>query len=155
MRVGEAERLHRTVTQGLGSAFGHHLDGKATVEVRRRRLPLVKAGLVAGEQFANKNLILLARQRAVDVIRARSTGSGLVVARLKPRLFQVNAVAMDNRCNGIEKSKLPFARPASDCSGESGRGERACRDDDVAPIIGRRGNLSALERDQGVSAERG
>src|SRR5262249_10485144 len=103
----------------------------------------------------NKNLILLARQRAVDVIRARATRSGLVVARLKPRLFEVNAVAMDNRCNGIEKSKLLFAGPAGDCSGESGRGEWAGRDDDVAPIIGRGGTFSALERDQGVSAERG
>src|SRR5215470_10845131 len=103
----------------------------------------MKTGLVAGEQFANKNLILFARQRAVDVIRARATRAGLVVARLKPCLLQVNAVAMDDWCNGVEKSKLLFAGPAGDCSGESRRGERAGCDNDVVPIIGRCDNFSA------------
>src|ERR1700751_2841695 len=115
----------------------------------------MKAGLVAGEQFTNKNLILLARQRAVDVIRARAARTGLVVTRLKPRLLQVNAVAVDDRCNGVEKSKLLFAGPACDCSRESGRSERSGCDDDDVPIVGRRDNFSALKRDQGVAGEGG
>src|SRR5262249_7792186 len=110
----------------------------------------MKGCLVAGEQFTNKNLILLARQRTVDVVRTRATRPGLVVARLKPRLRQVNAIAMHDGCNGVKKSKLLCGGPSCDCGGERGRGERAARDDDVVPIIGRCDNFSALKRDQWV-----
>src|SRR4051794_23031956 len=46
VRIGQAERLHRSVPQRLASALGHYLDRQAAVEIGRR-LPLVKADLVA------------------------------------------------------------------------------------------------------------
>ncbi len=36
MRVGETDRLHRPVAQRLGPSLGHHLDGKAALEIGRR-----------------------------------------------------------------------------------------------------------------------
>src|SRR5207244_4421283 len=46
-RIGEAERLHRPMAQGVGAALSHYLDGQAAVEVGR--LPVVEGDLVAGE----------------------------------------------------------------------------------------------------------
>ena len=36
VRVGQADRLHRPVAQGLAAALGHHLDRQAAVEIGRR-----------------------------------------------------------------------------------------------------------------------
>ena len=58
MRVGEAERLHRAVTQGFAAALGHHFDRQAAVEIGRRRLEIVKCGLFAGKQRIDEGVVL-------------------------------------------------------------------------------------------------
>ena len=84
VRIGQAERLHRPVAQRLAPALGHHLDRQAAVEIGRRRFPVLELGLLAGEQRVDEGVVLLARQRAIDVVGAGAAGAGLVVARLEP-----------------------------------------------------------------------
>ena len=70
MRVGEAERLHRTVSQGFAATFRHHFDRQAAVEIRRRRLEIAEADFLAGEKRIDEGVVLVVRQRAIDVIGA-------------------------------------------------------------------------------------
>ena len=49
MRVGEADRLHRTMRQRLAAALRHHLDGQAALEIGRRCFPILERGLLAGD----------------------------------------------------------------------------------------------------------
>ena len=83
MRVGEPERFHRAVAQRLTPALGHDLDRQAAVEIGRA-FPFMEGGLVAGDQRVDEGLVLRTRQRAIDVVDTRATGTGLVVARLEP-----------------------------------------------------------------------
>ena len=137
MRIGQAKRLHRPVPQRLEATFRHYLDREAAVEVRCCRFPIMKACFVASEQFGDKSFILLARQRAVDVISACTPGTRFIVARLEPGLRQVDAVAMDDRGDGVEESELLFTGQLYDRSGKIGRGQRAGCDDDAVPLVRR------------------
>ncbi len=47
--VGKADRLHRPVSEGLGPAFGHHLDRQAALEIWDL-LPVVMLVRLAGEE---------------------------------------------------------------------------------------------------------
>ena len=105
---------------------------------------------VAGEQFADKLFILLARQRTVDVVSACPPGPRFIVARLEPGLRHVNAVAMDDRGNGVEESELLLTGQPYDRSGKIGRGQGAGCDDDAVPLVRRQDNLSSLKCDQRV-----
>ena len=55
--VGEAERLHRPVAQGLAAALGHHLDRQAAVEIGRA-LEFAKFGLLRREQRVDEGFVL-------------------------------------------------------------------------------------------------
>ena len=114
----------------------------------------MKHGLVAGEQRVDEGVILLARQRAVDVVGARAAGAGLVVARLEPGLLEIDAVAMHDRRDGVEKGQRVFAGERADAGGEIGRGERAGGDDDAVPFVRRHGDFAARQRDERMGGER-
>ena len=60
VRVGQAERLHRAVTQRFRAALRHHLDRQAAVEIGRALLPFVERHLVAGDQRGDEGVVLLA-----------------------------------------------------------------------------------------------
>ena len=109
VRVRQPDRLHRPVPQRLAAALGHHLDRQAAVEIGRRRLPLLEARLVAGEQRVDEALVLLAVERAVDVVGAGAARAGLVVARLEPGDVHVDRVAVDDRRDGVEEGELALA----------------------------------------------
>ena len=68
--------------------------------------------LVAGEQRIDEGVVLLARERAIDVVGAGAAGPGLVVARLEPGLAEIDRVAMHDRRDGVEKGELRLRRSA-------------------------------------------
>ncbi len=109
MGVGEADRLHRAVGEGLAAALGHDLDRQAALEIGRRRLPLLERGLLAGNQRVDEGVILRLVERAVDVVGVAAAGPDLVVARLQPAHAHVDAVMMHDRGDGIEEGELGFA----------------------------------------------
>ena len=78
------------------------------------------ADLVAGKQGIDEGVILLARERAVDVVGARSARAGLVVARLEPGDRHVDGVAVHDRRDGIEEGERVLA-------GERARSPRRAR----------------------------
>ena len=84
MRVGEAERFQRPVPERFPPALGHDLDRQTAIEIRGRRFPVVDNNLVAGDERVDEGAVLLAGERTVDVVGARSAGTGLVVTRLQP-----------------------------------------------------------------------
>ena len=65
-RVAQPHRLHRSEAQRLAPAARHLLDGHAPLEVRHL-VELVAVMLVGRDERVDKRLILLARERAVDV----------------------------------------------------------------------------------------
>ena len=111
VRIGEPDRFHRAVPQRLGAALRHHLDRQAAVEIGRV-FPFVEARLVAGVQRIDEGGILVAVERAVDVVGAGAARARLVVARLEPGDVHVDAVAMDDRRNGVEEGERILAGEA-------------------------------------------
>ena len=83
-RVGQPERLHRAVPQGLDAAFGHRLDRKASLEIDRL-LEIVEGHLLAGEELPHEGLVLGPRQGDVEVVVA----SALAPARERVELLAV------------------------------------------------------------------
>ncbi|MNJ64501.1 hypothetical protein D3C77_604550 [compost metagenome] len=77
--VGQADGLHRAVTQGLAAALGHDLDRQAAVEIGDV-LPLLEVGLGTVQQGVDEGLVLGLVHRAVDVGRLVAAGAFLVVA---------------------------------------------------------------------------
>ncbi len=153
-RIGQAERLHRAVTQGFAAALGHDFDRQAAVEIGRR-LETAERDLLAGDERVDEGVVLLARERAIDVVGAGAAGAGLVVARLEPGDAEVDRLAMHDRRDGVEEGERGFAGQRRDRVGERRRGEGAGGDDDAVPIRRRRGDLLAADLDQRLRLERG
>src|SRR5215468_1196627 len=147
MRIGEPEWFHRAMTQSLKAAFRHDFNRQAAVEVGCVCFPFMEALFIPGQQCRNKCMILLTRQRAVDVIGARAAGARLVVTRLEPGLAEVDTVAMDNGSDSVEERKLLFAGQSANCGGEVGRCEGACRHNHAVPLLARY-DFATLERHQ-------
>ncbi len=116
-RIGQAERLHRAVTQRLAAALGHDFDRQAAVEIGRR-LETAERDLLAGDERVDEGVVLLARQRAIDVVGAGAAGTGLVVARLEPGDAEVDRVAMHDRRDGVEEGERRLAGQRRDRIGE-------------------------------------
>ena len=102
MGIGEAHRLHRAVTQSLASSLGHDLDRQAAVEIRRS-LPFLETHRIASDQRIDEGVIIGLAHRAVDVVLASSAGPYLVIARLVPADVHIDAVAVNDRGDGIEE----------------------------------------------------
>ena len=154
-RIGEADRLHRAVAQGLAAALGHHLDRQAAVEIGGVGLPFLELGLVAGDQRVDEGFVLLLGHGAVDVVLARAARSDLVVARLEPGDVHVDGLAVDDRRDGVEEGERRLARQLEDRLGERGRGEGAGGDDHGGPFLRRQaGDLAALDGDERMRFER-
>ena len=156
MGVGQADRLHRPVAQGLAAALGHHLDRQAAVEIGRA-LELAELGLLRREQRVDEGLVLVAAHRAVDVGRgALAARALLVVARLHPGDVHVDRVAVDDRRDGVEEGERALA-------GEARRSRRRAAPEVSGPVAmttlsqsaGREArDLAALERDERVGQHR-
>ena len=153
-RVGQPERLHRPVAQRFAPALGHHFDRQAAVEIGGRGFPIVERGLVAGEQRVDEGVILRARERTIDVVGARAAGAGLVVARLKPGLLEIDRVAMHDRRDGVEEGERVLAGQRADRGGEIGRGQWAGRNNDAVPVVRRPCDFAALKRDERMRSKR-
>ena len=154
MRIGEAERLHRSMAQRFASALGHHFDRQAAVEIRRCGLEIVKRNFVAGVKRVDKGVVLRARQRTIDVIGARAAGAGLVVARLKPRDVEVDRVAVDDRRNGIEERQRVFAGELRIVSASAGEVSGPVATDDVVPLRRRLGDFRPVDLDERLGFQR-
>ena len=120
MGVGQADRLHRPVAQGLAAALGHHLDRQAAVEIGRA-LEFAEFGLLRREQRVDEGVVNVAAHRAVDIGRGVAAGARLVVARLHPGDFHVDRVAVHDRRDGVEEGERPLAGQPADRLGERGR----------------------------------
>jgi len=154
--VDEADRLHRTEAQRVAAARGHHLDGKTTLEIRRRGFPFLELRLLAGQKGVDERLVLVAVERTVDVISAVAARSRLVPAGLKPGTIEVDRVPVHDRSDGIEERQRVLAGQPADRIGESGGGERTGGDDDAVPVLRRQsGNFLADRGDQRFRLDRG
>ena len=156
MGIGQSERLHWAVTEGLTPALGHDLDRQAAVEIRRRGLKIVEGDLIAGEQRVDEGRILSARQRTIDIVRPRSAGSRLVIARLQPSDRHVDRIAVHDRRDRVEKCQRLFAGQLRYDIRKRRRGEGTGRDDDIVPVLRRWArDLLATKLDQRMGFERG
>ena len=145
MGVGEAERLHRPMAQGLAAALGHHFDRQAAVEIGRA-LEFAKLGLLRREKRVDEGLVLVAGHRAVDVSLGAAARPFLVVARLHPCHAHVDRVAMHDRRDRVEEGERALAGQPADRLGQRFGGERPGGDDDIVPVLGRQaGDLVALD----------
>ena len=134
MRVGQPERLHRPVAQRLASALGHDLDRQAAVEIGRIRFELAECDLFAAQQRIDEGVVLLARERTIDVVGAGAARACFVVARLEPGDVEVDGLAMNDRRDGIKESERGFPAQLADRLGQRLGGQRAGGDDDAVPV---------------------
>ena len=145
VRVGEPDRLHRPVAQGLAAALGHDFDREAAVEIGRG-LEFAEFGLLRREKRVDEGLVLIAAHRAIDVSLGVPARADLVVARLHPRHVHIDRMAVHDRRDRVEKGERAFARQSADRLGQRGGGERPGRDNDIVPVLGRKaGDLAAIE----------
>src|SRR6185436_20256480 len=83
------------------------------------------------------------------------TRSLLVIARLVPCERHVDAVAMDDRRDGIEEGEPGIAGEVLDCLCEGRGGQRSGCDDDVVPLLGRQAfDLTPHDVDERVALQR-
>ena len=123
VRIGEAERLHRAVAQRLAARARPSPRSAGSRRNRASRLPIRGTTVLSPASSAStKAVVLLARQRAVDVVGAGAAGAGLVVARLEPGDRHVDRVAMHDRRDRVEEGERVLAgeaaRSASASAGE-------------------------------------
>ena len=136
MRIGQAHRLHRPVTQRFAAAFGHDLDRQAAIEIRRA-FPFLEAGLVARDQRIDESIVLRLVHRAVDIVLARTARSDLVVTGLEPADIHVDAFGVDDRRDGIEEGERIGPGFRLDRTGKRRRRQRAGGNDREIPVFRR------------------
>jgi hypothetical protein len=134
--MAQANRLHRAVPQRLPSAFGHHFDGQATVEIRHL-FPVLELVQVSSQQGIDEGVVLILVHRTVQVIGAIAGWSDLVIARLRPDDIHVDAVFVHDGGNRIEEGQCILAGKRLDAGCQSRGGQGTCGDDDIVPL-GRR-----------------
>ncbi len=154
-RIAQAHRLHRPEAQRLLAPFRHHFDGQAALEIGRRFFPLLELGFLAGDQRRDEGAILRLVQRAIDVVRAVSRRTHLVIAGLEPGDGEIDRLAMHDGRDGVEEGERVFAGQRADRFGECRRRERPRCDDGGAPIFRRQAaDLFAHDLDIGMLFER-
>src|SRR5258705_7496827 len=116
-RIVESDRLHWTVAQSFGTAFGHDFDRHAAFKVGRVLLPILELGLFAGVQRRDEILILRLVERAVDVILAAFVPTGG-----HPGDVHVDAVAGDDGGDGVEERERVPAGFGGDGCWDAGAG---------------------------------
>ena len=135
-RIVEADGLHRSEAERVVAALGHDFDRQAPFEVWRRGFPILEDGFFAGEQRIDEVVVFRLRHRAVEIVGARASRPGFVIARLAPDDGVVDAVAMHDGSDGVEERERPFTGEFADRGAQAGRGQRSRRDNDAAPTSG-------------------
>ena len=118
-RVRQADRLQNAEAQRVKAAACVNLDGHATLE----HLGILKAVyrcFLSGGQRVPEHLVLLAGERAVDVIRRALAVAGRLVGRI-----HIDALSRDNRRGGIVKVQEIAADLGVDGVKQRIRGQRA------------------------------
>ena len=123
--VRQSHGLHRPVGQDVPSPLRHHFDRQAAFEITRL-FELVRFHLLAAEQLVHEALVLLARQRQVQVVRPLP----LAVSRLLEGQRAIDRIAGDDRRDRIVEGELrrPHRlrhRPRQGFAGERAGGHHA------------------------------
>ena len=143
------------MTQRLAAALGHHLDRQAAVEIGCVGFPLLEIGLFTRNQGVDESIVLLLRQRTIDVVGAGAARAEFVVARLKPGHRHVDRIPVHDRGDRIEERQRVFIGEFADGLGKRRRGEGTGRDDHIAPVRGRQPcDFTALDFDSGMIVQR-
>ncbi|NRP51556.1 hypothetical protein XMM354_003355 [Aliiroseovarius sp. xm-m-354] len=150
--IGQANRFHRAVAQGLATALGHDFDGQAAVKIARG-FAFAELGLVGLKQRVDKIVVLLLVHRAVEVGGALFLGFALVIARLHPGFGHVDAVEIDDGGNSVEEGQCFGPGLGSDGFGQRAGSQRAGGDDPFA-VFWQFGDLAVFNGDIGVREQR-
>ena len=127
--VAQAYWLQRTKAQRVTPPLRHHFDRHAALEVGNF-IEFVAMVLIGGHQRIEEFVVLLARQRAVEI---RAVGISAVhrflsVARAAEDERVVDRIARDDGGNRVIKRQCADDQPRSDGSGELVGCERPRRD---------------------------
>ena len=156
MGIGKPARFHGAVAQGFRTAFGHHLNWQATIEIGGVGFPLFEIAFFAGNQLADKGVILRLVHRQVDVILTISARTHLVVTRLEPGDVHINAFAVNNGRNRVKKRQILLAREPAHGFSQGRRGEGAGGDDHIVPFGRRQAcHLATLDGDERMRLQLG
>ena len=154
-RIGQADRLHRAVPQGLATTLCHDLDRQAAIEIGDV-LPVLELGLGTAQQGVDEGLVLGLVHRAVDVGGGVAARTFLIIPRLTPGDVEVDRIGVNDGGDGVEEAQGLLARRLQDRVGQGGGGQGAGSDDDIVPLLRRQaGDLFAHDRDQGVGGQFG
>ena len=103
-RVGQANRFHRAVGQGVFAASGHLLNRQTTLEVATLLERLFR-DLFGGQNVVNELIILCLRERAVEIIIA-----AVVITRGAKRQTRIDRIGCHNRRDSIVEIQILSAK---------------------------------------------
>ncbi len=142
-RIVEAHGLHRTEAERVAAAAGDLLDGEAGLEVAGVVFGDVGGDGVGLEELVDEVLVLVAVERAVEVV-VGAVG-GFAVARGPPGDGGVDGLGVDDGADAVVEVEAAGAGEAGDFLGEGSAGEGSAGDDPDG-VVGEGGDFVAAER---------
>ena len=151
-RVVQAHRLHGTEAQRVAAAARDLLDRQAGLEVAGVVFGNVGGDGVGFQQFVHEMLVLVAVERAVEVV-VGAVG-GFAVARRPVGDVGIDGLRIHDGADAVVEVEAAGAGEAGDLLGERTAGERAAGDDPDG-VIGQCGDFIAAQFDQRLGGDGG
>ena len=140
--VLEAHGFHGAEAQGVAAAAGDFLDGEAGLEVARVVFGNVGGDGVGLEQLVHEMLVLIAVERAVQVVVG--TVGGFAVARGPVGDAGVNGIGSHDGADAVVEVEAAASGEAADFLGEGAAGQRTAGDDPDG-VVGEGSDLVAAQ----------
>ena len=151
-RVVEAHRLHGAEAQRVAAAARDLLDRQAGLEVAGVVFGNVGGDGVGLQQLVDEMLVLVAVERAVEVV-VGAVG-GFAVARGPEGDVGIDGLGIHDGADAVVEIEAAGAGEARDLLGERTAGERPAGDDPDG-VIGERGDFVAAQFDQRLGGDGG
>ena len=151
-RIGQPHRLHRAEAQRVAAAPRDLLDRQAGFEVAGVVLGDVGGDAGGGQQFVDEALVLLAVERAIEIV-VRIVG-GLAVARGPERYRGIDRLRVHDRADAVVEVQARGSGEPPDFFGQRAGSERSAgHDPDRRPpssavTSSRRSSMQRLVRDR-------
>ena len=148
----QSHGLHGAEAQGVASAARNFLDGQAGLEIAGIVFGDVGGDGVGLEQFVDEVLVLLAVERAIEIV-VGAVG-GFAVAGGPEGDGGIDGLGVHDGADAVVEVEAAGAGEAGDLLGERTAGEGTAGDDPDG-VIGEHGDFVAAKIDEGLGGDGG
>jgi hypothetical protein len=100
----------------------------------------VERHFLCSQQSIDETLVLLTRQRAIDIVGTIAGGACLFIAGLEPGDVEIDRVTVNDGCDGVEEGERIMAGRTPNRVTQCRRSERPCGNDGRVPFRGGQAN---------------